>query len=41
LNHVFQTAKTGAPSEHSTIEETIPPLALEKISGWIRRLANA
>ncbi len=41
LNHLFQTAKTGAPSEYSTIEETISPLALEKISSWIRKLANA
>jgi hypothetical protein len=41
LNHLFQTAKTGAPSEYSTIEETISPVALEKISSWIRKLANA
>jgi pimeloyl-ACP methyl ester carboxylesterase len=41
LNHLFQTAKTGAPSEYSTIEETISPLALEKISSWILKLANA
>ena len=35
LNHLFQTAKTGAPSEYSQIEETISPVALEKISAWI------
>ena len=35
LNHLFQTAKTGAPSEYAEIEETISPVALEKISGWI------
>jgi uncharacterized protein len=35
LNHLFQTAKTGAVSEYGKIEETISPLALEKISGWI------
>lgn len=35
LNHLFQTAKTGAPSEYGNIEETISPLALEKIAGWI------
>jgi pimeloyl-ACP methyl ester carboxylesterase len=35
LNHLFQTAKTGSPSEYSQIEETISPLALEKISIWI------
>jgi uncharacterized protein len=36
LNHLFQTAKTGAVSEYGKIEETISPLALEKIVGWIR-----
>jgi fermentation-respiration switch protein FrsA (DUF1100 family) len=35
LNHLFQTAKTGAPGEYADIEETISPVALEKISGWI------
>jgi uncharacterized protein len=35
LNHLFQTAKTGSPSEYSDIEETLSPIALEMISGWI------
>ncbi len=35
LNHLFQTAKTGAPSEYSDIEETIAPIALEKMASWI------
>ena len=35
LNHLFQTARTGAVSEYGKIEETISPLALEKIAGWI------
>ena len=35
LNHLFQPAKTGAPSEYRQIETTIAPLALEKISSWI------
>jgi pimeloyl-ACP methyl ester carboxylesterase len=35
LNHLFQTARTGAPSEYAEIEETISPVALEKIAGWI------
>jgi pimeloyl-ACP methyl ester carboxylesterase len=35
LNHLFQTAKTGAPSEYAEIEETISPLALEKIASWV------
>lgn len=37
LNHLFQTAKTGLPSEYGEIEETISPVALEKIASWILR----
>jgi uncharacterized protein len=35
LNHLFQTAKTGAPSEYAEIEETMSPVALDKIASWI------
>jgi len=35
LNHLFQTATTGAPSEYVSIEETISPIALDKMAGWI------
>jgi pimeloyl-ACP methyl ester carboxylesterase len=35
LNHLFQTAKTGLPSEYPDIEETMSPVVLEKIAGWI------
>lgn len=35
LNHLFQTARTGAPSEYAQIEETIAPKALELIATWI------
>jgi len=35
LNHLFQTAETGAPSEYARIEETIAPKALELIAAWI------
>lgn len=35
LNHLFQTASTGAPSEYGQIEETMSPTALELISTWI------
>ncbi len=35
LNHLFQTAKTGAFDEYARIEETMSPLALETIAGWI------
>jgi uncharacterized protein len=35
LNHLFQVAKTGSPSEYATIEETISPAALKTIGDWI------
>jgi uncharacterized protein len=35
LNHLFQTAKTGSPAEYASIEETISPVALDKMSTWI------
>jgi fermentation-respiration switch protein FrsA (DUF1100 family) len=35
LNHLFQTAKTGAPYEYAQIEETMSPVALDKIATWI------
>ena len=35
LNHLFQTAATGSPTEYAEIEETISPVALEKMAGWI------
>ena len=35
LNHLFQTAETGAPSEYATIEETFSPNALAVIGNWI------
>jgi pimeloyl-ACP methyl ester carboxylesterase len=35
LNHLFQTAVTGAPNEYATIEETMSPRALELMSDWI------
>ena len=35
LNHLFQTAKSGAPDEYEKIPETFSPIALEKISFWI------
>jgi hypothetical protein len=35
LNHLFQSAKTGAPAEYGQIEETMSPKALEKIVSWI------
>lgn len=37
LNHLFQTAKTGSPAEYAQIEETISPVALDKIATWIQK----
>ena len=41
LNHLFQTAETGAESEYAKIEETISPVALELMSGWILERTRA
>ena len=35
LNHLFQTAGTGAPSEYAQIEETIAPAALDLVTDWV------
>jgi pimeloyl-ACP methyl ester carboxylesterase len=35
LNHLFQHATTGLPSEYVTLEETFDPAALDQLSGWI------
>jgi len=35
LNHLFQTSKTGNPSEYSSIEETFSPKALKIMGEWI------
>lgn len=37
LNHAFQSAKTGREDEYPGIEETIAPIALEKIAGFVVR----
>ncbi|MFO7675117.1 MAG: alpha/beta fold hydrolase [bacterium] len=41
LNHLLQTARTGAVQEYAQIEETIAPAALEAIAGWLARRAVA
>ena len=41
LNHLFQTAKTGAVSEYAELDETIAPIALERLSDWITETVNA
>ncbi len=40
LNHFFQEAETGKMSEYETIEQTISPIALNKISSWILETVN-
>jgi len=35
LNHLFQTAKTGSMGEYADIEETVAPVALERMASWI------
>jgi pimeloyl-ACP methyl ester carboxylesterase len=37
LNHLFQTATTGSPSEYAGISETISPAALDLMTSWILR----
>jgi pimeloyl-ACP methyl ester carboxylesterase len=37
LNHLFQTCKTGSPTEYGEIEETFSPTALEAVTSWIRK----
>lgn len=38
LNHLFQKANTGSVAEYSQSEETVDPIALEKVSSWINSL---
>lgn len=35
LNHLFQTSKTGLPTEYGQIEETMSPEVLKTVSDWI------
>lgn len=35
VNHMFQTAPTGLPTEYRNIEETFAPAALDIISNWL------
>jgi hypothetical protein len=39
LNHLFQTATTGLPTEYGAIDETLAPIALAAISDWITQHA--
>lgn len=35
LNHLFQECETGSPREYKKIEQTVSPIALNKIANWI------
>lgn len=35
MNHLFQTCKTGAMDKHATIDQTVDPVVLEEITGWV------
>lgn len=35
LNHLFQHAETGLPSEYGTIDQTLAPEAMEAVADWI------
>jgi len=35
LNHLFQTAKTGGPGEYADIQQTVAPIALQRMASWI------
>jgi fermentation-respiration switch protein FrsA (DUF1100 family) len=37
LNHLFQTCKSGLPTEYGEIQETFSPIALKVIGDWIRQ----
>jgi pimeloyl-ACP methyl ester carboxylesterase len=41
LNHLFQTAPTGAPKEYAAIEETFAPSALALVVDWVGKTAGA
>jgi fermentation-respiration switch protein FrsA (DUF1100 family) len=38
LNHLFQTAVTGSPSEYAKIEETMSPEVLQFVGDWLLKL---
>jgi alpha-beta hydrolase superfamily lysophospholipase len=40
LNHLFQTAQTGAVTEYARIDETMSPAVLKLVSDWIARHAK-
>lgn len=41
LNHVFQTAKTGQEDEYATLEETLAPVAIARMSEFVKATARS
>jgi len=37
LNHLFQTCNKCTVQEYGELEETIAPLALQTITGWLNK----
>jgi len=37
LNHMFQTAKTGAEDEYATIEEIMAPIAMQRVAAFVKK----
>ena len=40
LNHLFQTATTGSPTEYREIAEHVSPIALSRLGDWITAVAG-
>lgn len=40
LNHLFQTADTGLPTEYGSLEETFSPTAMRILASWIANQKN-
>jgi len=38
LNHLFQKANTGSVAEYAKINETVNPMALNKVTAWLNAL---
>ena len=38
LNHLLQTATTGAAQEYGQLEETVSPIALEEVIQWLKKV---
>lgn len=40
LNHLFQSARTGLPTEYATTEQTIAPQVLSTMSDWLTEVVR-